>query len=200
MSFSTGLRSQLDITEEPRCPVRSPALCLSVWHATPLRVSSGPAPPGCHDNESAPRAQLLLGRDPGWTAGPGLGATAATAAATSSPPRPCPASRLPAALEPEAGVPSPPHHPARMPKVKALQCALALEIRSVSIGPVPPQPSGPSVPTLDTPGNVECPPTPASRGPHPNFLLECFRISSTPLQSCALRTVFSLISSLLLFW
>lgn len=76
-----------------------------------------------------------------------------------------------------------------MPKVKALQCALALEIRSVSIGPVPPQPSGPPAPTLDTPENVECPPTPASRGPHPNFLLECLRISSTPLQSYALRTV-----------
>lgn len=109
----------------------------------PWRGSSGPAPPGCHDNESAPRAQLLFGRDPGWTAGPGLGATAATSAATSSPP--CPSSRPASSRRSRAGGrgPSPPPYPARMPKVKALQCALALEIRSVSTGPVPPQPPSP---------------------------------------------------------
>lgn len=61
------------------------------------------------------------------------------------------APRLPAALGPEAGGPSPPHHSARMPKVKALQCALALEIRSVSTGPVPPQPPRP--PPVPGPGD-----------------------------------------------
>ncbi|KAJ8779603.1 hypothetical protein J1605_012487 [Eschrichtius robustus] len=73
----------------------------------PASFSSGPAPPGCHDNESAPRARLLLGRDPGWTAGPGLG---------------------------EQLLPPP---PPRLLHVKALQCALALEIRSVSTGRAP---------------------------------------------------------------
>lgn len=105
--------------------------------AFPPGFSSGPAPPGCYDNESAPRAPLLLGRDPGWTAGPGLGATAVTAAATSSPPRPRPALRLLASLGSAAGVCPRRPNPARMPKVKALQCALALEIRSVSTGRAP---------------------------------------------------------------
>lgn len=100
------------------------------------RPSAPATPPGCHDNGSAPRAPLLLGRDPGWTAGPGLGATAATAAFVSSPSPSRPAS--PRLTRARGRGPSPPPLPARMPKVKALQCALALEIRSVSTGDLSP--------------------------------------------------------------
>lgn len=109
---------------------------LAWWlRRVPAPLSPGHAPPGCHDNESAPRAQLLLGRDPGWTAGPGLGATAATAAFASSPSPSRPAS--PRLTRARGRGPSPPPLPVRMPKVKALQCALALEIRSVSTGDAP---------------------------------------------------------------
>lgn len=73
------------------------------------RPSAPATPPECHDNESAPRAPLLLGRDPGWTAGPGLGATAATAAFVSSPSPSRPAS--PRLIRARGRGPSPPPLP-----------------------------------------------------------------------------------------